>query len=347
MRVGAIGESFMERLGLVSGVVPTPFVDSWATFIFARTVMVAVRIGLFDALEEGPLEAPEIAQRCGTDARGTTKLLGALAASGYVELAGTRYALTALARKWLLASSPQSLRDVILLRFVDWEWLGELERFVRTGAPVDMHARMSKEQWGIYQRGMRALARTSAAEVIQRTPVPKGATALLDVGGSHGLYSVAFCRQYPALRATVLDLPEAVAEAAPLLAEERIGDRVVHRVGNAITDDFGTSVYDVVLFSQVVHLFRAEVCRDLVRRAAGALRPGGHVVIFDIIRPPSPTASGQGAALMDLYFALVSESGTWSFEEMASWQRDAGLTAKKPIRLMRLPGLGIQVGVKR
>jgi SAM-dependent methyltransferase len=346
MRVGAIGETLKERIGLATGLVPTPFIDSWATFIVARTIMVGVAVGIFDALEAGPLTAAEIAARCGAARHATTKLLGALAASRYLELDGERYALSAPARKWLLASSPQSLRDVILLRFVDWEWLGDLEDFVRTGRHVDLHARMSPEQWRIYQRGMRALARTSAAEVVRLAPLPEKPTRLLDVGGSHGHYSVAFCRRHPGLRAVVLDLPQAIAEAAPLLAEEQMGDRVVHRVGDARTDDLGSAEYDVVLCSQVMHLFAEPVCRDLVRRAARALRPGGRLVIFDIIRPATPTAGGQGGAVLDLYFALVSESGTWSFDEMADWQRAAGLAPQKPISFFRLPGLGMQVGVK-
>jgi hypothetical protein len=48
-----------------------------------------------------------------------------------------------------------------------------------------------------------------------------------------GYFSVAICRRYPELRATVLDLPEAIKHAAPLLAKEGMRDRVSHRAGNA------------------------------------------------------------------------------------------------------------------
>ena len=44
---------------------------------------------------------------------------------------------------------------------------------------------------------MRSVASSWAAEVGRRTPVPKGAKDLLDIGGSHGLLSVELCRRHP------------------------------------------------------------------------------------------------------------------------------------------------------
>jgi hypothetical protein len=52
---------------------------------------------------------------------------------------------------------------------------------------------------------------------------------MLDIGGSHGYHSVVICRRHPGLRSVVLDLPQAIRHAAPLLADEGMGDRVVHR----------------------------------------------------------------------------------------------------------------------
>jgi hypothetical protein len=42
-------------------------------------------------------------------------------------------------------------------------------------------------------------------------------------------------------------------------------------------------------------------------------------------------------AVMDIYFALTSASGTWSVQEITAWQRAAGLTPQKPI-LLSIPG---------
>ena len=101
-----------------------------------------------------------------------------------------------------------------------WKWMEGYEGFVRTGQSLDVHCALAPAEWELYQRGMRSLAGLLAAEVALRMPLPKHPTRMLDVGGSHGYYSVALCRKHPGLRSVVLDLPEAIEHAAPILARE-------------------------------------------------------------------------------------------------------------------------------
>jgi hypothetical protein len=68
--------------------------------------------------------------------------------------------------------------------------------------------------------------------------------------------------------------------------------------------------------------------------------------VVEIIRPESPEGGGQLGALLDLYFAVTSESGTWSIAEISSWQRDAGLITKKPIRMRTIPGAAEVIAFK-
>jgi SAM-dependent methyltransferase len=346
MRLGVIPENLIERIVLALGILPTPIMDTQMAYTLARTIMVGTKLGVFEALAAGALTADEVATRCKTHPWATKKLLNALTGSDYLRADGERYALAPVARKWLLKESPQSLHDKMLFQFLEWNLMGHYEDFVRSGKPLDVHETISDDEWGVYQRGMRSLAGMFVSEVTRRTPVPKGARDMLDIGGSHGYFSVAFCRRYPDLRAVVLDLPEAVKQAAPLLAKEGMGDRVVHRAGNALTDDLGTEAWDLVFIAQTVHHFDEATNRKLAQRVARSLRPGGIFVIQETIRPHSPKEAGQLGALMDLYFAVTSEAGTWSFEEMANWQREAGLVPQKPIRFRSPPGTGQQVAVK-
>ena len=52
-------------------------------------------------------------------------------------------------------------------------------------------------------------------------------------------------------------------------------------------------------------------------------------------------------ALLDLYFALTSQAGTWSVGEIATWQRSAGLHPRRPVFLRSMPGSAQQAAVKR
>jgi SAM-dependent methyltransferase len=315
-------------------------------YTLARLIMVGTKVGIFDALAAGPATAAEVAERCGTNPTGTDKLVFALAGAGYLSAKDGTYQLTPVSRKWLLRDSPNSLADKLLLQFLEWDWMERSEDYVRTGEPLELHSMTDKGDWDLYQRGMRAMANAVSAEALKRMPVPKDPRDMLDIGGSHGYYSVGLCRKHAGLRAVILDLPEAVEQAAPLLAAEGMGDRVVHRAGNALTDDLGTDAYDIVLTAQVVHHFSEEQNRELSRRVARALRPGGVFAVLDEFRPGSPSEAGQVGALLEFYFALTSQSGTWAVEEIADWQRQAGLSPRRPIRFRTAPGVGIQAGFK-
>jgi SAM-dependent methyltransferase len=346
VRIGAIPENPLEAVVARLNIAPRPMLETQMAFTLARVVMVGVKIGVFDALARGNATAEEVARQCGTDPRATEKLLFTLAAARYLTASGASYGLTPLSRKWLVSDSDHSLADKLLFQFHEWEWVERSEDYVRTGEPLEVHAMVEEDQWDSYQRGMRSLARTLSDEATRRMPVPDGARDMLDIGGSHGYYSVALCRRHEDLRAVVLDLPKAVKQAAPLLAEEGMGDRVVHREGDALREDLGTEAYDLVITAQLVHHFSADQNLELTARIARALRPGGVYAIVDAFRPTTPKDAGQIAALLDFYFALTSQSGTWSPEEMAAWQRAAGLEPRRPIRLRTAPGAGVQAAAK-
>ena len=346
MRLDAIPENLFEAIALRAGVVPTPLGDTILAMTLARTIMVATKLGIFEALARRECTAHEVATRCGLDQHATEVLLFALAGADYVRCKEMYYTLAPVARKWLLKSSPQSLYDYMLFNFLNWTWDERFEDFIRTGRPTQIHQEMSNDEWQIYQRAMRSLASFSAFEVAQRIPVPRGALNMLDIGGSHGYYSVMLCRRHPGLRSVVFDLPEAVVHAAKILAQEGMGERIVHRVGNALTDDLGNEEYDLIFIGNLLHHFDEEANRNLVKRSAQALRPNGYLVIEELHRFQSPKEVGELGALSNLYFAATSEAGTWSMKEIAQWQREAGLLPRKPIRLLTAPGAELQAALK-
>jgi hypothetical protein len=66
------------------------------------------------------------------------------------------------------------------------------------------------------------------------------------------------------------------------------------------------------------------------------------MIILEALRPAP--GSGQQGAFFDLYFGLTSESGTWTLDEMRSWQVEAGLVPRAqpfPLRFIKEVGLAI------
>ena len=349
MRIGALPESILEWLALKLEIAPRALVDTHAAMLLARAVMAATELKVFDALAARPLTIDEAAAACGTERAATAVLLDALAACGYLRFDNGRFALTRPSRRWLLADKRSSVRDKLLLQSIEWRWMGTLEQFVRSGRPLDFHDAMSGEERELYHRGMRALASVAGREVAMRTPVPRGARRMIDLGGSHGHFSAEICRRHPELTGEVMDLPEAIETAAPLLAAEGLGDRLVHRPGDAITADLGVEQYDLVLMSNLAHHLDSDQNADLASRVARALKPGGAFVIQEPARAEQPGRQGQIPALLGLYFSMQSRPGvrTWTVAEMAGWQRAAGLKVRRARHLRTAPGWVQQAAIKR
>lgn len=347
MRLGVIAESIIERLVLKSNAVPEPVLETQMAFSMARSIMAGVKLGLFEATSNGARSAAEVAKTCATHPGATEKLLNTLTGCGYFKFRDGAYAPTPKTEKWLLRRSPKNMCDKLLFQFYEWDMVEGYEEFVRTGKPMSGHQGMQgADFWNLYQRGMRNLAGLTAEEVAGRFPMPPGAREMLDIGGSHGYFSVSLCRKHPDLKAVILDLPDAIEQAAPILAEEKMGVRVTHRPGNALTDELGEGAFDAVFMSQLVHHFTDEQNRALMRKIARALRPGGVCVMLDAIRPKTPGDGGQTGALLDLYFAMLSESGTWPIEIMQDWLRSTELDPLKPIWLRTMPGAALVAGRK-
>jgi SAM-dependent methyltransferase len=340
MRLAARSENFLEWLALRLGWVPTPLIESHVAATLARSIMAGVELGLFDALAPEPLSAEAVAARCATDPQATALLLKALAACQYLRVKDGEYALSRKSRKWLVSGSRNSVGDKLLLQKIEWRWLAELEDFVRSGHPLDFHSTMSEDERDLYHRSMRALAGVAGREVAWRIPMPNSPKLMLDLGGSHGHFAAEICRRVPGLRAEILDLPEAVKAAAPMLAEEGLGDRLTHVAGDVRQADLGAERYDLVLMSNLAHHLDEQTNRDVVLRVARALKPNGVFVIQEPVVPDDPAEAGQLGSLLGLYFALQSRPGarTWTIADMQSWQRDAGLQLRKSARLRTAPG---------
>jgi len=175
VRYGLIAENPLERLALASGQFPTPMLEAYGA-AFSRALMVATKLGVFDTLAGGPLTAREVAAQRGADPRAVEKLLNLLVAMRYVRSSRTgEYRLSSIARRWLVGNGARNVRDTVLMKFLEWRWIEGLEDFVRSGEPLDVHATMTKEDWALYQRGMRAQASLIGPLLARRMPVAAGA----------------------------------------------------------------------------------------------------------------------------------------------------------------------------
>ena len=306
-----------------------PLADVWSAAAF-RAVRAGYKLGIFDALREGPLTAAEIAGYVQCDERGVRLLLETLEIFGYVTRADNHYSNSEIATDF---AAPFDFWGTLV-----FELWSDLEQSIRNGTPpTDFYQWLEQHphELRIFQGMLRGIAHAAAPEVVEKVKMPANARRLLDIGGSHAEFSSAFCRQYEQLTATVFDLPGALQSAAA-------HDRISLQPGNFLRDDFGTG-YDIALLMSVVHGHLPDVNIDLLRRVAAALNPGGQVVILEqLANPKKKTNTFNRIFSLNLYHLQGGQ--TYSYEEIAQWLTAAGF--KKPRRINLRSGDSLIVGTQ-
>jgi len=346
MKLKITAENFMERIAIMLNLIPSPLIDTQVAFTQARAIMAAADLGIFEALSKDNKTVEQVADICKTHTVATKQLLDCLTGIGYLKWCNNKYSLKPRYYKWLLMEYPSNFIGKLRFQISEWNWMAKLEEYVRTGKPLDFHSFMSATEWANYQDGMRDLSVNTAKELAEKVKLPPNATKMLDIGGSHGLYSVELCKKHPSLNSTILELPGAIDRASAIAAQHGLTNRVHYLAGNALTDDLGEQQYDLIMINNVVHHFTDEDNLKLAQKAARALKPDGMYAVGEFIRGNKPGEGGAVASGAGLYFSLTSESGTWSIDEINSWQQKAGLKTQKPISLMTLPGWKMVVARK-
>jgi len=346
MRLAAIPQTLGETIALAAGRVPTPLMDTLVALLLAKTVIAACAIGIFDVLDAEPLTVAEIAERCGSDPKATEKLVCALFACRYLKHRAHRFRLAPVSRRWLLRKAFRSLHSAVLHRGLDLRFMN-FDEYIRHGTSQEFHSALSPEEWQLYHQGQADHAAQMIDEVIERIPLPAHATDLLDLGGGHGLYSIEFCARYRNLHARVLDLSTTVGELETNRASTGTRSRVQFEVEDIRTVSLQSNSTDVILLANVMHHFDQPTNCSLMQRAASALRPGGIVIVIELIRPSSLQQTGQLEGLLDLYFGAASGVGLWTVQEIQEWCRNAGLNVLPPKALHRMPICRIQVARKK
>jgi hypothetical protein len=339
--------------------IPTPLIDSFSAMMNAKAILAANELGLFDALAERPLAADELAERLGASVRGTSDLADALCANGYLRRAGDRLSLSRISRKWLVRSSPGYIGH--MLEHVNdlWSvWLN-LEEAVRAGRPpaADYEDWLKDEDYRRILRrhivGLRDAARLTAPEVLRavRLPALKGASGadstprrLLDIGGGHGGYSVAFCEKYADLTATVFDLEGTAEIGREIVVRERMGDRVEFQVGDFLKDDFDTG-YAAALYFNILHNFSAGDNRLVLAKAFDSLRPGGLLAAWDMFKEPGGGSDAQ-PALMALHMLVASGGTSYLINEVDGWLGEIGFRRILHKKTRTLPGFTLVIARK-
>lgn len=305
---------------------PAAIIDLANAYFDSCVLFTSADLGVFGALARLGLASSEaLAAELGLNARGARLLLDACVAVGLLEKNGTAYRNTPASGAFLVPGKPGDLTQAIRYNrdvFGAWQRLAQL---ARTGAPVEnpqLHLGADPDRTRTFVLSMHARVLAIGRSLLAQLDLT-GRRQLLDVGGGPGTYSVLISQSNPAIRCTVLDLPEIVAIAEELIAQQGASGRVRTLPGNYHTTPFPPG-NDVVNFFGVLHQESPDSIRDLLERAYASLVPGGAVYVFDMMTDETRT-SPKFSALFAVTMALTAKDGwVFSSSELQSWLEEAG-----------------------
>jgi len=199
---------------------PNPVSDPIVPVIISQSLVTALSVGLLEALSHGPASFESVATQIGIAPQATKLLLNVLALSGYVQKSSDTYTLSEVSRMTLLKSSPMSFVNWVKFCRFQIAAIGHLTEAARGSGPIDLFEIMANpEDRLVHQRAMAETAKPIASWIADVVPIPDGATRMLDIGGSHGVYSAAICSKYPPLHSDILELPASIESASRVIEE--------------------------------------------------------------------------------------------------------------------------------
>jgi hypothetical protein len=302
----------------------------------SQILYAGVKLGVFEALREGPKDAASIAQELKLNPELCYRLLRALASLDLLrEEDGRRFSITETGA-YLLSDHPQTLRGVTLLEegpehYALWKHLpdmirdGQQNAFQREfGRHAFEHAVADSAYANVFDEAMTSYSSSQTSWALDALdPYDfSNVSSLCDVGGGHGHLICGFINKYPHLRGMVLERPEVLADDARLWANKLgLSERCQYVPGNMFEEVPNADAYMMKL---ILHDWNDDECIQLLTNIHRAAPKGGRVFIIEhlITDPSTPHFS----KLFDIHMMCWGTGRERTSEEYASLLDRAGWT---------------------
>jgi len=335
--------NLVERTLLHRGVIPSVLLDTGVSMFQASALLTAGDVRLFNHLRDGPLTIEELGTRTACSPHGLQVLLTCMMHLGYVDRRGSHYSLTAaMQRSFPIELFPEM---VPFFRAVN-EKLNNATEAVRTDPPggiMGWNMVTSGQVGRSYQAAMRWLGSSMVNEVVSRTRTAEPPKRMLDVGGSHGLYSVEFCRKHPPLQATVIDWPIGLESARLTLAQARdVAERVDLLECDFEKESLPKGDYDFIFLGNIIHGLDEKANQRLFDKIAAASSKVATIAILDQYSNVTGSAFVKGvASLIGWNLFLFAGGRAYDFDDVKKWLERSGFRSTTLTHLSRSPGFSL------
>ena len=321
-------------------------------FQVSAAIGALARLGVADALADGPLTVPALAARVGADPVALRRMLHTLSDVGLFESAGAENVALSPLGQLLRADIAGSARRAAVAATEEWRWraYGYVTHSLRTGEPGFRVAHgcglweyldrdPAAAEW--FNDVMSRISAVNAAATVQCYDFA-GIGRLVDVGGGYGGLLQAVLQAHPAMRGVVFELPSVARGAAERLSTTTVADRCETIVG-----DFFASVPpngDAYVLSWVLHDWDDASAIRILTNCRKVLHEGGRVLVIEMIVPapndpetPTSPAISRLVKEADLEMLVVVGGRERTLSEYRQLLASADLQLSRVVALNTLP----------
>jgi C-methyltransferase len=289
----------------------------------------AVELGVFTELVDGPKHAEVMAERINAPVRSTKILLRALVALGILKEQGKKFALTYNAKVHLVPGKSTYLGELahIVCSPIMWSGFGKLTEAIRNdGTVLTQHAETPENPfWEQFARSSRVLSLRVAKKIdkaLKEWMADKPKLRILDIAAGSGSLGYTLLQRNPNAELTIVEWPNVIPEAKHMA--ERLGidpARVRFIEGSAMHVDY-QGPYDLVVCSHLYHHLEKATCKQLTKRIARELAPGGRVVLNEFV---GNEATPNSALFSITMLAWTRGGDAYGIQQYEDWYADAGI----------------------
>ena len=313
---------------------PTIVLDLIEAFRRSKTMFAAVSLGVFDALAAGPQSLNGLSEKLHANADALERLLDACVGLQLLERRLDQYSNTSLAAAYLTSTSPCRLTGYInYSNDIMWKLWSNLEDAVREGThrwrqtygwdgPIFSYFFKNEQAKREFLMGMNGFGLISSPHVVAAFDLSRF-ERLVDLGGATGHLAMAACQRYPALKATVFDLAEALPLAKEIVGASQFADRIELMAGDFFTDPLPAA--DLYALGRIVHDWSLEKIVKLLTRIYDSLPPGGAVLIAEKVLLDDKSGP-RWAQMQNLNMLTCTEGKERTLGEYEAILRQVGFT---------------------
>lgn len=285
---------------------PEPIDEMIQGYRTSHILLTAIEKGVFTRLSESK-SAEELAEEMETDPRTTEKFLNVLVTLGLLAKSDKEYTNTVDAETFLVEGKSHYIGNLVRITVGSNLLLSHLDEVLKNDGSLQEKEGLQEYTFDEVQiLGHAEWALCLELPIIFDTlkDVPEFANAkrILDLGGAHGVYSMAFAQKNPVPEVILFDQPHVIKFAKHFIAKYGMEDRIKFEVGDFNTDDIGNG-YDLAFVSHV--FYQKNGIESVLGKIYDSLDENGVVILNHWVANETRTGP-RISVLFDLYTSIMN-----------------------------------------